>query len=386
MTQGGEPDDDPSRSLNALAPDVEAQVNALVAAFVDDVLTSDIDGDAFRGRVTSVAGIGAREIATTSQMSRRFLDRPLHGLRGSLGAKSPLAKDLAELRRIFDNLDPERRLLASVDAATGARTPARRPRSRATRGGAGDERTGGDPRGRGHRQDARDQPADRVRDRDRGRAAGPGAGRHVHRQGRGRDGGAAALPRAAGRDGADVPRARAEPAAPLLAVAPRRRTAPATARLQDPDPRPARAPAARPLPVHAGEGPRGRDRMGEVAPDRSARVRARGRARRSGPRAADPGRPLHRRLRGLRARQGPPGPHRLRRPPRRDRAPARGRCRRRRDRPRPQALVQRRRVPGHEPAPAAAARAVARATARTCASSATSTRRSTRSPARHRTT
>ena len=108
MTQGGEPDDDPSRSLNALAPDVEAQVNALVAAFVDDVLRSDIDGDEFRGRVTSVAGIGAREIATTSQMSRRFLDRPLHGLRGSLGAKSPLAKDLAELRRIFDDLDPAR--------------------------------------------------------------------------------------------------------------------------------------------------------------------------------------------------------------------------------------------------------------------------------------
>ena len=45
-------------------------------------------------------------------------------------------------------------------------------------------------------------------------------------------------------------------------------------------------------------------------------------------------------------------------------APARGRRRGRRDRPRPQALVQRRRVPGHEPAPAAAARAVARRPAR----------------------
>ena len=65
------------------------------------------------------------------------------------------------------------------------------------------------------------------------------------------------------------------------------------------------------------------------------------------------------RLRGLRARQGPPGPHRLRRPPGRDRPPAGGRHRRRRDRPRPQALVQRRRVPGHEPAAAAVARAVA---------------------------
>ena len=71
---------------------------------------------------------------------------------------------------------------------------------------------------------------------------------------------------------------------------------------------------------------------------------------------------------------------------RRDRPPARGRRRRRRHHSRPQALVQRRRVPGHEPAPAAAARAVAGRPARTSASSATSTRRSTRSPAPRRTT
>ena len=201
-----------------------------------------------------------------------------------------------EPERLLDDLDPEQReaVLATsgpVAILAGAGTGKTRVISRRTAYAIGD----------------------------RGRAAGPGAGRHVHRQGRGRDGGAAAIPRAAGRDGADVPRARAEPAAPLLAVAPRRRTAPAAARLQDPDPRPARPPAARPLPVHAGEGPRGRDRVGEVAPDQSARVRARGRARGSGPRAADPRRPLRPGLRELRARQDPPGPHRLRRPPRRDR-------------------------------------------------------------------
>ena len=79
---------------------------------------------------------------------------------------------------------------------------------------------------------------------------------------------------------------------------------PAAARLQDPDPRPARAPAARPLPVHAGEGPRRRDRVGEGAPDRPARrTSARPRAC-AGPRAADPGRPVRPRLRRLRAGQG----------------------------------------------------------------------------------
>ena len=160
---------------------------------------------------------------------------------------------------------------------TRPRPAARRPRPGAARGGARDERPGRDPRRRRDRQDPRHQPADGVRDRDRRRAAGPGARRHVHRQGRGRDGRAAAGARPAGRHGADVPRPRAQPAAPLLAVAPRRRAAPRAARLEDPDPRPARAPAARPLPVHAGQGPRRRDRVGEVAPDRAAGVRARGR-------------------------------------------------------------------------------------------------------------
>ena len=59
-----------------------------------------------------------------------------------------------------------------------------------------------------------------------------------------------------------------------------------------------------PLPVHAGEGPGRRDRVGEVAPDRPARLRARGRRGRRRPRAADPGRPVRPHLRELRARQG----------------------------------------------------------------------------------
>ena len=86
--------------------------------------------------------------------------------------------------------------------------------------------------------------------------------------------------RAARRHGADVPRPRAEPAAPLLAVAPRRRAAArscSTRRCRS-SCRLARA-AARPLPVHAGQGPRRRDRVGEEPPDRRrATYERRGRA------------------------------------------------------------------------------------------------------------
>ena len=111
--------------------------------------------------------------------------------------------------------------------------------------------------------------------------------------------------RPAGRHGADVPRPRA---AASCATSGRRAT---TARrcpqlLDSKIPILGRlgAPAARPLPVHAGQGPRRRDRVGEVAADRAARVRARGRPRRARARAADPGRPVRPHLRRLRARQG----------------------------------------------------------------------------------
>ena len=75
--------------------------------------------------------------------------------------------------------------------------------------------------------------------------------------------------------------------------------------------------------------------------------------------APDPRRPVRSALPELRAREDSPAPHRFRRPPAADGRSPRGRCGGRRDRPSPQALVQRGRVPGHEPAPAAAPRAVA---------------------------
>ena len=189
----------------------------------------------------------------------------------------------------------------------------------------------------------------------------------------------------AGRHGPDVPRPRPQPAPLLLAAPARRRAAAGAARLEAAVPGPDRPPAARPLPVHAGQGPRRRDRVGEEPADRAARLRAR---------------PPRRR------RREPPIPVDLfvRAFADYERAKARaGRIdfddlltetidlleTRRRgggDHPGPQALVQRRRVPGHEPAPGAPARAVGGRVARMSASSATRTRRSTRSPARRRPT
>ncbi len=147
--------------------------------------------------------------------------------------------------------------------------PPGRSRSRATRGRACHQRAGGDPCRCGERQDPGHQPAGGVRDCDRGRARGPGAGRHVHGQGGHRDGGAAALTRPPGRDGAHVPRPCPQSASTLLAGNPRRGAAARPPRLEAADRVPARSPAPRPLPVHAVQGPGRRDRVGEGATDRS---------------------------------------------------------------------------------------------------------------------
>ncbi len=119
---------------------------------------------------------------------------------------------------------------------------------------------------------------------------------------------------------------------------------------------------ARGLPGHYRFTP-AKDLADEIEWAKSRRVQPgglRGRGRGCAPRAAAACGPVHPGVRRLRTGEGPSRPARLRRhADRRGRSP-RTRPRRRRDRPSPQTLVQRRRIPGHEPAPAAAARALGR--------------------------
>ncbi len=143
---------------------------------------------------------------------------------------------------------------------------------------------------------------------------------------------------------------------------PRRRAAARPARFEAAAARAARPRAARALSIHAGQGHRRRDRVGQEPPAHAHDVPGRDRRQSHRPvaRAARPGRPVRAHVRRLRAREGARRADRFRRPARRHRGPPRERRRRGRDRSRAEALVQRRRVPGHEPAPGAAARAVGR--------------------------
>ena len=226
----------------------------------------------------------------------------------------------------------------------------------------------------------------RLRDRHRPRAAGPGPRRDVHGQGGGRDGRPPSRPWPAGRHGPDVPRPRAEPAPVLLAASARRRAAAAAARLEAAAAGADRPPAAGPLPVHAGQGPRRRDRVGEEPADRAARLRAQAAAtarasRRSRSTCSSA------RFARLRALEGARRADRLRRPPRPRRSTS--------SRPDAEAAATIRarkrwfsvdEYQDTSPLQQRLLDAVGGRSRATSASSVTPTRRSTRSPARRRPT
>lgn len=88
--------------------DVAARIDEMAAAFVETIVSLDTHSDEYRRRIADINSIGEREIIATSEMSNRLLDRPVRAMRGTLEGKSPIAKNLVELRHTVEDLDPAR--------------------------------------------------------------------------------------------------------------------------------------------------------------------------------------------------------------------------------------------------------------------------------------
>ena len=219
-------------------------------------------------------------------------------------------------------------------------------------------RTAVHPRRRGQRQDPGHLAPGRLRARHGRRPAARRPRRHVHRQGRRRDGGPARRARAPGRGGVHVPCRRAAPAPPFLAARPRHRPA------RDPRLEGARSsrrsrPGCRAA-TATSRSATSRPRSSGPRRAASAPADVRGTGDRRGPRRAAAAGPDGRPVPALRDEQGAGRPDRLRGHARTDDRAHRGRRVDRVRGPRPVPLVLGRRVPGHEPAPGGAARRVAR--------------------------
>jgi uncharacterized protein YaaN involved in tellurite resistance len=92
----------------AIDPARAEQFERTVADYVGRVASLDPGGKSFLRTVASVDRLGQREFSMAAAMSDHMLERRLDSARDMLAAKAPLAHQLAELRKIVDELDPSR--------------------------------------------------------------------------------------------------------------------------------------------------------------------------------------------------------------------------------------------------------------------------------------
>ncbi len=85
--------------------EVRTKLQAKVDAFIDELVSTDANSPEFGKKVDQLTNMGRKEIAQAAGMSNRFLDRPVRAMDKDDG----VGKDLAELRRVVEELDPGKR-------------------------------------------------------------------------------------------------------------------------------------------------------------------------------------------------------------------------------------------------------------------------------------
>ena len=88
--------------LVPIDPGQKSQLDAKAEDFVRDLVAQDVNSPEFGKRVDAITNMGRKEIADASGQSNRFLDRPVKAMDQEAG----VGKDLAELRRTVEDLDP----------------------------------------------------------------------------------------------------------------------------------------------------------------------------------------------------------------------------------------------------------------------------------------
>lgn len=91
--------------LVPVSAEVKSKLATKVDNFVADLVAQDANSPEFGQKVDQLTNMGRKEIATASNMSNRFLDRPIRAMDKDEG----VGADLAELRRVVEDLDPGRR-------------------------------------------------------------------------------------------------------------------------------------------------------------------------------------------------------------------------------------------------------------------------------------
>lgn len=95
-----------SRAELEKRPQVSSALSQKASAFVDDLLTVDIQSPDFERKADTIAAMGGKEIEQTVSSSNSLLDR--RAVSGTSGAGDRVGKTLVELRTMVTDLDPNR--------------------------------------------------------------------------------------------------------------------------------------------------------------------------------------------------------------------------------------------------------------------------------------
>ncbi len=98
--------------LVPVAPEVQSKLEQKVEAYVTALISEDANSPEFGEKVDQLTNMGRKEIMAAAGMSNRFLDRPVRAMDKDEG----VGANLAELRRVVEDLDP-----ASRGKLTGTR-------------------------------------------------------------------------------------------------------------------------------------------------------------------------------------------------------------------------------------------------------------------------
>ena len=91
--------------LVPVSEEVKSKLDTKVDGFVADLLAQDANSPEFGKKVDQLTNMGRKEIAAAAGMSNRFLDRPVRAMDKDEG----VGANLAELRRVVEDLDPGKR-------------------------------------------------------------------------------------------------------------------------------------------------------------------------------------------------------------------------------------------------------------------------------------
>ena len=83
----------------------KSQLASNVDDFIEELTAQDANSPEFGRRVDQLTALGRREIEEAASYSNRFLDRPTR----AINSESDIGKDLTELRRTVEDLDPGKR-------------------------------------------------------------------------------------------------------------------------------------------------------------------------------------------------------------------------------------------------------------------------------------